>query len=156
MPSQPELVAALRAARPVAPAELRERTRFLAAQAPPPRRRITWRRTSLVLVPVALAAALAAALLPREDEKPTAAQTVPYAKSLAQTQAESAAAADSAAAPAPAPLRAAKVPAPSAGRAQRFQAELTLRVKDAAAVSSAAQQALRIATSLGGHPRRVQ
>jgi len=157
MPSQPELVAALRAARPVAPRELRERVRFAASQTAPTRHRITWRRAPFVLVPVALAAVLAAVLLPRGSDRPTAAHS-PYAGAApaaveAQTKAAPATAAGA--------LRSAKadaaaVPAPSAARAQRFQAELTLRVKDAAAVSAAAQEALRIATSLGGHPRTVQ
>jgi len=158
MPSQLELVAALRAARPVAPRELRERVRFAASQVPPARRRISWRRAPLVLAPVALAAVLAAALLPRGDETPTATHN-PYAgaaPAAVEAQTTPGAAAGALRSLAPAATDAAKVPAPSAGRAQRFQAELTLRVKDAAAVSAAAQEALRIATSLGGHPQTVQ
>ena len=64
--SQPELIAVLREARPVAPPELRERVRLIAAEAAvPPRRRVTWRRAAVVLVPVAAAIVAAVVLLPR-------------------------------------------------------------------------------------------
>ena len=74
--SQPDLLRELRESRPVAPAELRERVRLIAAQAsetPPPRRffpRPTRRRALLVLVPVALAASIAAVVvLPRGGQQ---------------------------------------------------------------------------------------
>ncbi len=64
--SQPDLIAALQEARPVAPAELRERVRLIAVEATaPPRRRITWRRAVVVFVPVAAAIVAAVVLLPR-------------------------------------------------------------------------------------------
>ena len=50
--SQLDLIAELRAHRPVAPAELRERVRQLAADAPAPRRRFTWRRALVVAIAV--------------------------------------------------------------------------------------------------------
>src|SRR4051794_22518976 len=54
--SQPDLAHVLRDARPLAPSELRERVRLVAARAAPPRRRlVTWRRAVLVAVPVAIA-----------------------------------------------------------------------------------------------------
>jgi hypothetical protein len=59
--SQPELERTLRAVRPVAPPELRERIRRLAAQPVPAARPARWRRPLALAVP--LAAALAAALV---------------------------------------------------------------------------------------------
>src|SRR4051794_39116571 len=57
--SQLDLVAELRAHRPVAPVELRERVRDLAATAPAPKRRFTWRRALVVAIAVAGLAAVA-------------------------------------------------------------------------------------------------
>jgi hypothetical protein len=59
--SQPELEQTLRAVRPVAPPELRERVRMLAAQPLPAHGLARWRRPVAIAVP--LAAALAAALV---------------------------------------------------------------------------------------------
>jgi hypothetical protein len=59
--SQPELERTLRAIRPVAPPELRQRVRAIAAQPVPARRHFGWRRPLAIAVP--LAAALAAALV---------------------------------------------------------------------------------------------
>src|SRR5215813_6822554 len=53
--SQRDLVAELRAAHVEAPSEVRERVRLIAAGAPAPPRRITWRRALVVVVPVAAA-----------------------------------------------------------------------------------------------------
>src|SRR5437773_9143894 len=70
--SQPELLARLREARPVAPPELRERVRLIAAEAAvPPRRLITWRRAAVVLVPVAAAIVAAVVLLPGRGNETT-------------------------------------------------------------------------------------
>ena len=64
--SQPDLIAQLREARPVAPPEVRERVRLIAVEASvQPHRRITWRRAALVLVPVAAAIVAAVVVLPR-------------------------------------------------------------------------------------------
>jgi hypothetical protein len=60
-----------------------------------------------------------------------------------------------AAAPQPYSLRATGVPAASDSRLERYEAELTLRVPNANAVSAKAQQALRITSALGGHPQQV-
>ena len=59
--SQPELERTLRAVRPVAPPELRERVRAIAAQPAPARRAGGWRRPLALTLP--LAVALAAALV---------------------------------------------------------------------------------------------
>src|SRR5437773_1507443 len=64
--SQPDLAGMLREARPVAPPELRERVRLVAAQATPPRRQlVTWRRVLLVAVPVAIAVAAGVLRIPK-------------------------------------------------------------------------------------------
>src|SRR6266436_6353509 len=56
--SQPDLARTLRAARPVAPAELRKRVRLVAAQASTPRRQlVTWRRALVAVVVVGAAVA---------------------------------------------------------------------------------------------------
>src|SRR5580765_2670891 len=60
--SQLDLIAEIRENRPVAPAELRERVRQLAADAPAPRRRFTWRRALVVAIAVAGLAAVAGVL----------------------------------------------------------------------------------------------
>jgi Domain of unknown function (DUF4349) len=160
--SQPELVAALRSARPVAPAELRERVRLLAADAadsaPPPRRPLlTWRRALVIAVPVAAAVAAAVVLYPRSNGgtgAPTAASPPVEraaavhgtASAAAGSGAVKAAATDTAAAP----YRA--LPAPSATRPQKYWAALDLRVHDAAAVSAASKRATAIVAALGGFP----
>ncbi len=158
--SQLDLIAHLRETRPVAPAELRERVRQIAAQAPAPRSRVTWRRALVVLVPVAAAAALAAAFLPRgsnEGGNETAAieRSLPHAaKSRTQAQDFSLGApsakvvAGSALSP--------TTPPPSGTRAQRYSATLTLRLPTANAVSAATTRALRIVASLGGYPQTVR
>jgi hypothetical protein len=155
--SQPELLALLRDARPSAPPELRERVRLVAAQAPPARRVLTWRRALVVLVPVALAAALAAAYLPR-GEKPAAVGSQVFESTGTQlgkapSTAPSATAADSAAAGAT--RLAPGAPPPDTGRAQRYSATIELRVPDANAVSTTTTRALQIAASVGGYPLEV-
>src|SRR5580765_5792092 len=64
--SQLDLIAQIREHRPVAPAELRERVRQLAADAPAPRRRFTWRRALVVAIAVAGLAAVAGVLGTRD------------------------------------------------------------------------------------------
>jgi hypothetical protein len=156
--SQPELVAALRSARPVAPPQLRERVRLIAAGAPdssPPRRRLTWRRALVIAVPVAAAVAAAVVLYPRSNG-PGAPTATPPAPPVERTQAHGAFSAENgsgapkAADSAAAPYRA--VPAPSASRPQRYSASLSLRVHDPAAVSAASKRATAIIAALGGFP----
>jgi len=55
--SQRDLVAELRAARVEAPPQVRERVRLVAAAAPAPLHRFTWRRAFVVAIPVAAAIA---------------------------------------------------------------------------------------------------
>jgi hypothetical protein len=156
MSSQPELLARLREARPAAPPELRERIRLVTAQAPPTRRILTWRRALVVLVPVAVAGALAAAFLPR-GERPAAVGPQVYegtGTDVEKSLATAPSATDSAAAGASESL-APGAPPPDTGRAQRYSATLELRVPDANAVSTATTRALQIVASVGGYPLKV-
>ncbi|HZT92642.1 MAG TPA: DUF4349 domain-containing protein [Gaiellaceae bacterium] len=162
--SQRDLVAELRAARPVAPAAVRERVRLVAASAPPASpRRLTWRRAALVALPVAAGLA-AAAVLTRPGHHPAvrsagpaptlgrraaspplaagrAPSLRPYGKAWANAGAGSARAVIT-------------VPIPQ-GRATRVGAYLALRVASAAAVSDDVKRAVRVATSLGGYASSV-
>ena len=158
--SQPELIARLREANPAAPPELRERVRLVAAQAPPPQRRVTWRRAILVLAPVAAAAALAVAFIPRGGS-PTVVDGQPYADTGLELQRCTGAPRSPAHSRAPRPPRLARPArrrcrAPSATRVQDYSATLSLRVRNAKAVSGATTQALRIVAALGGHPQTVR
>jgi len=157
--SQPDLLAQLREARPIAPGELRERIRTLAAEAKPePRRRLNWRRAFVVAVPVAAAAAVAAValvpgsgspkiaqrqLVPAEPIPVTPKTVLRYASGGPAAAAGVAVSTDTA------------LPAPSPGRTQRIAAGLQLRVPDTQAVSDDTKQAVQIARSLGGFPRSL-
>lgn len=145
--SQPDLLTQLREARPVAPPELRERVRLVAAQAARPRRRITWRHALVVVVPVAAAVVAAAVLLPGGNRQ----AAVPKPAEQALSPMVSGAATDRAAAPSLHHVPAPAIPAPSRSRIQKYSASLELRLRDAAAVSEATKQAVKIAGSLNGY-----
>jgi hypothetical protein len=143
--SQPDLARVLRDTRPMAPPELRERVRLVAAQATPPRRRpFTWRRALLVAVPVAIAVA-AGVLATRPSERQAQSTPPVYRKSIgaAVTQQTDHA------------LAANQPVAPNATRIQRYNTSLDLRVRDAADLSAASKRAVAIAHSLGGYEQRV-
>jgi hypothetical protein len=126
--SQRDVLAELQTARVSAPPELRERVRLIAAaDSATPRRAITWRRSLAVLVPVAAAVAAAVVLTTRPAHQPA----VVHGEAFKAT--------------APRELA---VPAPSAKRAQKIGATLSLRVSD---VSDRVKQALQIVGSLGGY-----
>jgi hypothetical protein len=157
--SQRDLVAELRFARTVAPPQVRERVRAIAASAvePTPARRFIRKRSLLVLVPVA--AALAGAVLmtrpgggQRQSDvalgRPNAPATIQRAAIATPPSVQHGAAASSKSV-------GSLAPAPSPTRAQRYSAEIGLRVASPRAVSSAVKQALRITASLGGHPTSV-
>ncbi len=155
--SRPDLLDRLRDTRPTAPAELRERVRLIAAQAPAPRPRVTWRRSLLVLVPVAAAILGAVVLIPTGGRKavPVA---VPESVLAAQSHTPAAAANGfslSPASPADRKASAPVVPAPSSTRIQDYSASLDLQLPTAVAVSNAARRAVAIATSLSGYEQRV-
>lgn len=154
------LLRELRAAKPGAPADLRERVRALSA-AEPARRpflgRFEWRRLVLVAAPAAVVVALAAAAvigLSRGDLSGGGDQAVSGAvtretdsRALSPANLESApnAYARSRAEPA---TGAAIAPDPT--RVQRYQAELQLRVENLNELSRATQRAQRVAAQLGG------
>src|SRR5262245_31154798 len=156
--SQLDLLAEIRAARPVAPAELRERVRDLAAGAPAPRRRLsfTWRRALVVAIPVAAALLLAGVFVQRDGKRQSGNELAvsDALSTFAPVPAEKSAA-DAAGASSRAFARPAQSPPPSTSRAQKYTAELELRLPTAKAVSSATNKALAIAASLGGYPLRV-
>lgn len=151
--SQPDLLDTLRETRLTAPPELRERVRLIAAQAPAaPQRRITWRRSLIVLVPVAAAIAAAVVFVPRGGKQAT---PVPerFAGSILApaTQAKTPGFAAAAANGAPRAV----LPAPSGKRLQSYSAALELQLPTPAAVSSASRRAVAIATSLSGYQQSV-
>ncbi len=168
------LLEEIRATKPAAPSDLRERVRALAAQEPartPFLSRFEWGRLVLV-VPAALVVAVVAAGvigLTRDDvvngdggdaalssvasEEAVGSTTTPafegfdrQREALQRLAAPPASAnADSGAAIAPVP-----------GQLQRYEAELRLRVDDVEALSSATKRAQRIALQLGGTVASLQ
>src|SRR3954447_93592 len=146
--SQLDLARTLRAARPIAPAELRERVRLAAAHAAPPRRRVTWRRTLVVAVP--LTAAIIAGVVVARPTHQNAAQH----GALAPLNLEKAPSSGAAATDLQGAYRTA-APAPSRTRLQNYSANLELRLRDAAAVSDTSKRAVTIAHALGGYELRV-
>ncbi len=159
MSQRDELLKELREARPMAPAELREHVRRIAAEAAPrPARRLSWRRVLVVAVPVAAAITGAAVLLPGggSDEQavgpPVAIRTqspLAPAGKTAETTTNAyalggAASTDQAA-----------VPTPSSGRVQRITTSIALRLPNTQAVSDATKQAVAITRSLGGYPKAL-
>ncbi len=134
--SQRDVLTELQAARVTAPDELRERVRLVAAEATPPRRRITWRRALVVALPVA-AAVVAALIVTRPSHQPN----VVHGQAL-QTFA-----------PKPAtgtPERALVVPS-TKSRVQTVGTTLSLRIPTAAGVSDAIKRATQITSSLSGY-----
>jgi hypothetical protein len=144
--SQRDLAAELRAARVEAPPEVRERVRLIAAAAPAPPRRITWRRAAVVLVPAAAAIA-AAVLVTRPSHHPSSALDALRTQTAGPLHAELAAPTHASAG---AVRKAFTVPS-SQGRAQQYDASLSLRFDTAEQVSDAVKRALRITTSVGGY-----
>jgi hypothetical protein len=141
--SQRDLAAELRATRVAAPDHVRAQVRLIAAAATPPPRRFTWRRTLVVALPVAAAVA-AAVVVTRPAHHNSAAHALFKQPGLASPPV--AAQTNSGAAATPT-----TVPAPSASRAQRYGAYLSLRIPTASGVSNGVKRALRIASSLGGY-----
>ncbi len=165
-PSEP-LLNEIRAARPVAPAELRERIRLVAAQEPERQPlharlldRIDLRRFLLVATPATLVVAVVAAGvigLTRPDGRDGDVTSAAGATTVAQSSPGSAQENfDSSRESAPVPQSdAGGAIAPSPGRLQRFDAQLDLRVDGLDELSAATQQAMRVARSLGGHVQSV-
>ena len=140
---------ALRAAKPVAPPELRDRVRLIAAAEEPARRwSVPWRRLSLVAVPAGLAAvAVAGVVIGLSGARHEQLVTVGGAARV-----------DRAATPqargALPTLRGAALP-PSTTRLQDYTATLQLEVRDANVLSDRTKRAIGIARRLGGTVSRV-
>lgn len=160
--SQRDLAAELRASRIPAPAGVRERVRAIAAADTSSRTpRFTWRRALVVALPIA-AAVVATIVFTRPAHHPNrgtelAIQRAGVAhgsvaatpKTLGLPDAARASGAKTFAPGTTIPV------APSPTRVQRYGATLTLRLPTANGVSTSVQRALRITTSLGGHPTSV-
>jgi len=157
----------IRAARPIATRELRERVRALAALEParqPFLARFAWRRLVLVAPATVVVALVAAGVigLTRDDvsrngdrSASAGASTVENGlqrqpRTRDQDAAESSAA-PSQGAPFATPVQPNAAIAPDPGRVQRYAAELQVRVENLEALSRATQRAQRIAASLGGN-----
>lgn len=169
--TSPDLTTELRASRPVAPPELRERVRAIAAQENNPQEnklraalpfdRLRVPRMRLALVPAAAVVVLVSsavvfglarsggtteALRDRaQTEKTTLAERAPE---LTDTTTSSGGVP---AAPTWGTTALDSTIGPTDGRAERISAMLTVEVPDSDAVSSAAQDALDLTRSLGGH-----
>ena len=158
-----DLTTQLRAARPVAPPELRERVRSIAVQedsqrAALPFGRIRIPRLRFAVVPVAAALVLVSSAvvfgLARSGSHEAVRTDPDGATNTVGKSAESAPGSTGYA-----PMRGALAPAPtdqslSIGpdqRAQRVAATLTVEVRNSNAVSDASQEALDLTRSLGGH-----
>jgi hypothetical protein len=160
-----KLAEELRASRPVTPATLRAQVRSLE----PPGPRWTFprpsRRVVLALAGAALLASFVAAGVTGLSGQGTKQHTLAAVKPPHRTGAGAGFSADtrnlpSEALKAPVPTfgaltRSADL-APAAGRLQRYQATLRLRVKDVDAMSSAAKRAMNLAHGLGGYVASVQ
>jgi Domain of unknown function (DUF4349) len=149
------IVKQLRASRPVASAALRERVAALGPE-PAPRWSFSWpsRRLVLGFAGAALLASFVAAGLTRAPNKPRAEGFQPSVSqhgSRVSTPQRLRAAKE-----AEPVFGAARVPAPSAARLQRYQATLRLRVKNVESLSNATRRAMTLARSLGGYVSEVQ
>jgi len=155
--SQRDLTAELRGARIVAPSELRERVRLIAAADATPTRRFTWRRALVVALPVA--AAVAASIVftrPGEHRAGGTVTTMQVGHGEVRGALPQAGKAVGAPTTSDAAGGAAKLAVPSApNRVQVYGAYLALRLSSATAVSDGVKSALRIASSLGGYPASV-
>ncbi len=165
--SRPDLIDQLRAARPLAPEEVRELVRQIAVHAEPqkPRRRrqldwkLNWKPALALVVLLGLAFAAASlirpigpffgagALGPRESPLSPTVQTT--ASSPPAVDAASGGAASAAQKQAHLGVTA---PAPSPNRVQRIATSLELRVANTGDVSDGAKRAVAITHALGGYP----
>lgn len=157
-----EIVRELRSGRVAASPELRERVRELAVRPtqPPPEPlrprlpRLEWRRSALVLAPAALLlvllSALAFGVATSGQKEHAAAPPTPVPLEARGVGGAPSDATEALTQKAKAP-GAGNLPA-TAGRAQDYQAELTLRVKD---LSAATKRALRLTRAFGGYVRTV-
>ncbi len=159
--TSPDLIRELQATRPQAPASLRGRVREIAAQKSERRARfalnLKLRRPALVAVPVAVALALGigtAGVVGLADSDREQVAVADEAERLELESRPASKASGSEAAPSlgtsDQTLSGSTV-APTPGRAQRVTATLTIKVAESDDVSRAAQEALDLTQSLGGH-----
>lgn len=154
----PELATELRAVRPSASPELRERVLAIAAREEPLRpSRFTLpplRRLALVAVPAALALAIGGAVVHGLVHSGGSGGEVAGGK---EVHSGSAAQLNQRGAGALAPLPArARAIAPTPSRLQRYTASLRVQVKNLNALSDATKRAMRFARLLGGYVASVQ
>jgi Domain of unknown function (DUF4349) len=158
-----KLAEELRASRPVAPVALRAQVRALA----PPGPRWTFprpsRRVVFALAGAALLASFVAAGVTGLSGSSTKQQSAVKPKSVKTTTEHGDAVRQGVGGvalktPAPnlGPLQRTSDLAPTAGRLQRYQATLRLRVKGVDAMSSAAKRAMNVTHGLGGYVASVQ
>jgi hypothetical protein len=154
--SQPEAILnEIRSARVSASPELRARMRELAAAVPPapPRRELPWRRWTLVLVPACVAVALAGALAAGLATSGKRERAVAHGELASPPPVVfSSAQADTTLAPLRAKAAGGALPT-TPGRAQIYESELTLKVRD---LSTATKRALGLARTFGGYVRSVE
>jgi hypothetical protein len=156
--TSPDLTHELRASRPTAPTALRARIREISAQEAAPRAsfwpqlRLPVRRIALVAVPAAATIAIASSAvlgLARSDGD------IAALRDRGQTVTSALTGTENSAQDVPETLQSApaqdSVIGPDSGRAQRISATLTVEVADSDGVSRAAQKALTLTESLGGH-----
>ena len=157
--TSPDLMHELRASRPIAPTTLRARVREISAQetgrAPWSRFHFPIRRASLIAIPAAAALAFASAGvlgIAKSDVSPEAYRQDSLEAAKADEGNQSAAPGALSGGLAPT-TRGAQDSAigPTSDRATRVSATLTVEVADPDAVSRAAQDALDLTRSLGGH-----
>jgi len=158
-----EIVDELRGSRPRAGEALRLQVLTLASAPPAASRsmrdRLRGRRPLLLGLPAAagLAVAAAVAVGVTRPSPATVEAVTPGATAQRSVEAGGTPPAATFAGPAQdAAAAQAKAPAPATGRAQRYNATLTLGVEDTDALSTATQQALTIARDLGGYVVSVQ
>jgi len=157
-----KLAEELRASRPVAPVALRAQVRAL--EPPGPRWTFRWpsRRVVLALAGAALLASFVTAGVTGlsgsstkqlSAVKPKSVKTIEHGDAVRQGVGGVALKT-----PAPnlGPLERTSDLAPTAGRLQRYQATMRLRVKNVDAMSSAAKRAMNLAHGLGGYVASVQ
>jgi len=153
-PDQESIVNEIRSARITASPDLRARVAAIAAAAPAaedgrPRRELPWRRLAVVLVPACAAVAAAVALAVGLSSSGNGGSERAVRGEAARTTPPLAATADSKAAGS---SGGAALPATS-GRAQLYEAELTLKIAD---LSAATKRALRLTRDVNGYVRSVE
>ena len=157
-----DLTAQIRAAKPNAPASLRDRVQAIAMADPAPAFRARLRVPGLrlprlrIVLPVTAATAVAAAAIafihPRDRQHQTVLSAVNQTTPELSAQKAAGAATPSATdATRSAPLFKAAAPVPTPGRATHYEAQLTISVKNGNALSDATTRAQSIVRDLGGY-----